>query len=71
MRSEYNEDIPAVLITGDTAPDRLKDAQESSLVLLHKPIANSKLRAAIGNLMQAPGLATPGPRADSWDRALD
>ena len=71
LRSEYNEDIPAVLITGDTAPDRLKDAQESSLVLLHKPVANSKLRAAIGNLMRAPGLATPGPRADSWDRALD
>ena len=71
LRSEYNEDIPAVLITGDTAPDRLKDAQESSLVLLHKPVANSKLRAAIGNLMRAPGPATPGPRADSWDRALD
>jgi two-component system, sensor histidine kinase len=71
LRSEYNEDIPAVLITGDTAPDRLKDAQESGFVLLHKPVANSKLRAAIGNLMRAPASAMPGRRRDSRDRALD
>jgi two-component system, sensor histidine kinase len=71
LRSEYNEDIPAVLITGDTAPDRLKGAQESGFVLLHKPVANSKLRAAIGNLMRAPASAMPGRRRDSWDRALD
>jgi signal transduction histidine kinase/CheY-like chemotaxis protein len=54
LQSEYNDDIPAVLITGDTAPDRLKDAQESGLILLHKPVANIKLRATVGNLMRAP-----------------
>jgi two-component system, sensor histidine kinase len=53
LQSEYNEDIPAVLITGDTAPDRLKEAQESGLILLHKPVTNSKLRAAVGNLVMA------------------
>jgi len=53
LQSEYNDDIPAILITGDTAPDRLKEAQASGLLLLHKPVANSKLRAAIGNLMRA------------------
>jgi signal transduction histidine kinase/CheY-like chemotaxis protein len=51
LQSEYNDDIPAMLITGDTAPDRLKEAQESGLLLLHKPIHNSKLRAAITNLL--------------------
>ena len=71
LQSEYNEDIPAVLITGDTAPDRLKEAQESGLILLHKPVANGKLRAAVGNLMHARGLPQgPGPR-DRWDRAAD
>ena len=40
LQSEYNDDIPAVLVTGDTAPDRLRDAQESGLILLHKPVAN-------------------------------
>jgi CheY-like chemotaxis protein len=52
MRSEYNEDIPAMLITGDTAPNRLADARASGLILLHKPVANSKLRAAIVNLIR-------------------
>jgi signal transduction histidine kinase/CheY-like chemotaxis protein len=50
LQSEFNEDIPGMLITGDTAPDRLKEAQESGFLLLHKPVSNSKLRAAIVNL---------------------
>ena len=53
LRSEYNEDIPGMLITGDTAPDRLKEAQESGFLLLHKPVPNAKLRAAIANLVNA------------------
>ncbi len=52
LRSEYNETIPAMLITGDTAPQRLIEAQESGLLLLHKPVPNSKLRAAIANLVR-------------------
>ena len=50
LQAEFNEDIPAVLITGDTAPERLQEAQESGFVVLNKPVANSKLRATIGNL---------------------
>jgi CheY-like chemotaxis protein len=53
LRSEYNESIPAMLITGDTAPDRLAEAQASGLLLLHKPVSNSRLRAAIVNLVGA------------------
>jgi signal transduction histidine kinase/CheY-like chemotaxis protein len=52
LQSNYNERVPAVLITGDTASDRLQEAQESGLVLLHKPIAEIKLRATVGNLMR-------------------
>jgi signal transduction histidine kinase/CheY-like chemotaxis protein len=51
LRSEYNEIIPAMLITGDTAPDRLQEAAASGLPLLHKPVSKSKLRAAISNLL--------------------
>jgi len=51
LRSEYNEAIPAILITGDTAPDRLAEAQASGLLLLHKPVSNGKLRASIVNLL--------------------
>jgi two-component system, sensor histidine kinase len=52
LQSEYNEDIPAVLITGDTAPDRLKEALNSGLPLLHKPIHNDRLRSVIRDLLQ-------------------
>jgi two-component system, sensor histidine kinase len=49
LRADYNETIPAMLISGDTAPDRLAEA--SGLLLLHKPVSNSRLRAAIVNLI--------------------
>ena len=51
LRSEYNDNIPAMLITGDTAPGRLAEAQQTGLLLLHKPVSNGKLRAAIANLI--------------------
>lgn len=57
LQSEYNDDIPGVLITGDTAPDRLKEAQESGFVLLHKPVPNARLRATIAALMRPADLA--------------
>jgi two-component system, sensor histidine kinase len=51
LRSAYSEAIPAMLVTGDTAPDRLAEAKASSLLLLHKPVSNGKLRAAIVHLI--------------------
>jgi signal transduction histidine kinase len=54
LQAEFNADIPAMLITGDTAPERLREAQQSGFLLLHKPVPNSALRAAIGNLMARP-----------------
>ena len=53
LQSNYDERVPAVLITGDTASDRLQEAQESGLILLHKPVAEIRLRATVGNLMRA------------------
>ena len=49
------KDTPFILISGDTAPDRLKEAQESGFLLMHKPVPNGRLRAAIGNLMNRRG----------------
>ena len=58
LRAEYNADLPAMLITGDTAPDRLAEAQASGLLLLHKPVSNSRLRAAIVRLIAASDVET-------------
>ncbi|WP_171987987.1 hybrid sensor histidine kinase/response regulator [Hyphomicrobium sp. NDB2Meth4] len=57
MRAEYNDTIPAMLITGDTSAARISDAQKSGLLVLHKPVPNGKLRAAIANLMHKAGSA--------------
>lgn len=51
LRAHFGREIPAMLVTGDTAPDRLRDAQASGYLLLHKPVPHGRLRAAIGNLM--------------------
>ena len=53
LRTEYNESIPAMLITGDTAARRLHEAQTSELLVLHKPVPNGKLRATIARLVTA------------------
>jgi CheY-like chemotaxis protein len=66
LRAEYNDDdIPGMLITGDTAPDRLREAQESGLLLLHKPVSNSRLRTAINHLVTHPGAHSPATHAGS------
>jgi two-component system, sensor histidine kinase len=36
-------DVSALLVTGDTAPERLREAQSSGLPLLHKPVSADKL----------------------------
>ena len=59
LRAEYNADIPAMLITGETRPDHLQAAHRSGFLVLHKPVPNSQLRAAIGNMLRQE--AAPDP----------
>jgi CheY-like chemotaxis protein len=43
LRALWRPDLPALLITGDTAPERLREAVASGLPLLHKPVSPSRL----------------------------
>jgi signal transduction histidine kinase/ActR/RegA family two-component response regulator len=43
LRALLGESLPAVLITGDTAPERLRDALASGVPLLHKPVSPEQL----------------------------
>lgn len=52
-----NPQLPALLVSGDTAPDRLQAAQAQGLVLLHKPLAAAPLKAAIFDAVDRPGAA--------------
>jgi len=43
--------IPAVIITGDTAPDRIKEAERSGYKILHKPVAPDALRLLLAKVL--------------------
>ena len=43
VRALLENTLPALLITGDTAPERLREAQASGIPLLHKPVSPSQL----------------------------
>ena len=49
IRERLGAGLPAFLITGDTGPQRLREAHASGLVLLHKPVAAERLHAALLN----------------------
>lgn len=53
LRAACADDIPAVLISGDTSPERLREAEASGFLFLHKPVPHGKLRAAVGNVLRA------------------
>lgn len=59
IRRALGRQIPAILVTGDTAPDRLIEAHASGLELLHKPVAPGKLRQLMRVLLSRREAATP------------
>jgi CheY-like chemotaxis protein len=38
IRDEFNDTIPAIIVSGDTSPDALHKLQALSLSVLHKPV---------------------------------
>jgi signal transduction histidine kinase len=45
IQTEWGNDIAALIVTGDTDPERLRMAQQSGFAFLHKPVPPGKLRA--------------------------
>ena len=54
IRDAVQSPVPAMIVTGDTDPDRLREAAASGHLLLHKPLVPARLRAAMESLL-APG----------------
>jgi signal transduction histidine kinase len=52
LQQRIGKPVPALVITGDTAPDRLREAQQSGYPLLHKPVMPARLRSAMRQLME-------------------
>ena len=51
LRQRFGSELPALLITGDTAPERLREAKQSGLHILHKPVRPAQLRALCNYLL--------------------
>ena len=52
LRSEFGS-LPALLITGDTAPERLREAHASGIPLLHKPVSPGQLHHRVVDVLAA------------------
>jgi len=47
INAAFGSSIPAILISGDTAPEPLRDAKDRGYILLHKPVDPMRLRAVV------------------------
>lgn len=51
VREEFNSEIPAIIVTGDTSADRLKEATMSGFRLLHKPVQTDELISELSSML--------------------
>jgi signal transduction histidine kinase/DNA-binding NarL/FixJ family response regulator len=52
IRRAFGAPIPAFLVSGDTSPERLREARASGYYLLHKPVLPITLRAVVSQLLK-------------------
>jgi len=50
LHAEYEAQIPALIVTGDIAMERLREVNDSGFQVLHKPVAPVKLRTFLRNI---------------------
>jgi signal transduction histidine kinase/ActR/RegA family two-component response regulator len=52
IRGHFQVDIPAVVVTGDTAPETIRRITQAGLPVLYKPLRPARLRALLTHLIQ-------------------
>ncbi|WP_416052322.1 hybrid sensor histidine kinase/response regulator [Cupriavidus basilensis] len=62
IRERLGQSIPTVIITGDTAPDRLRSVHAGGAALLHKPVVAHQLHTAMTALLRDAGWRQDIPR---------
>ncbi len=55
LRETFGAQIPAILITGDTAPETIQHIEATGLPVLHKPLKPARLRAMLVHLLKGRG----------------
>jgi len=53
LNNKFHIDVPTIIITGDTAPERLQEIYSSGHHALHKPVPPAKLRALMSHLLRS------------------
>lgn len=54
IRDLYGPRIPAIVLTGDTAPERMAEAARSGFTILHKPVSPPELKRLLNQSLAAP-----------------
>jgi two-component system, sensor histidine kinase len=52
LEKRFGAKLPAVFVTGDTSPERLREMKATGHLLLFKPVPPGKLRAALSALLR-------------------
>ena len=61
LREAIGTPVPAFIISGDTAPERLREASVGGYYLLHKPVSPMALRTTLNRLLRDQDARTPSP----------
>jgi len=69
LREEFNHDVAAIIVTGDTAVRHLRELEASGLHVLHKPLAAHTLRQAMLRAIQPACASAPVNTASRMARA--
>ena len=59
IRAHVGSYLPAIMVTGDTAADRLREAEGAGAVLLHKPVPASQLKHVLMQCLLGTGSDAP------------
>jgi two-component system, sensor histidine kinase len=53
VRAAFGDDIPALIVSGDTAPERLREVADSGHTMVHKPVQPAVLRSFLSKALRA------------------
>ncbi|WP_376959943.1 hybrid sensor histidine kinase/response regulator [Azospirillum sp. A26] len=63
--------VPGLILTGDTAPERIREAVATGCRLLHKPVSPEDLRGVIASILSERGLSERSRPADGGEPAME
>jgi CheY-like chemotaxis protein len=69
IRERLGHALPTIIITGDTAPDRLRSVHAGGAALLHKPVMAQQLHTAMTALLRDAGWRQDIPRSAAGNGA--